>query len=168
MTQAYPLADGSKIDTAANERIALLKDIINTTRGLRGEMQLSPALKVPLAITGDADLLRSFAPYIAALGKLSEVNIHKELPPGDAPVAIVGDTRLMLLIVIDQATETARLTKETQRLQSEIDKCTAKLDNPGFTARAPAAVVEQEKQRVVNFQATLEKVQYQLDRLTPA
>ncbi|MHB1677477.1 MAG: valine--tRNA ligase [Sulfuriferula sp.] len=168
MTQAYPVADSNKMDAGADTRIALLKDIINTTRGLRGEMHLSPALKVPLAITGDASLLNGYAPYIAALCKLSEVNIHKELPPGDAPVAVVGDTRLMLLIIIDQATETARLNKEIQRLQGEIDKCVAKLDNPGFIARAPVAVVEQEKLRVLNFQATLEKMQHQLDRLIAA
>ena len=168
MTQPYPLADSGKIDSAASGRIAQLKAIINTTRGLRGEMNLSPALKVPLVIVGDATLLKHYAPYIAALAKLSEVNIADELPTGDAPVAVAGDTRLMLLVAIDHDAETARLSKEIIRLQGEIGKCTAKLDNPGFVARAPATVVEQEQQRIMHFRATLEKVQDQLNRLTPA
>ncbi|HET9113665.1 MAG TPA: valine--tRNA ligase [Burkholderiales bacterium] len=165
MTQPYPVADTGKIDAAADRRIAVLKEIIATTRGLRGEMNLSPALKVPLAMSGDIALLTGFAPYIAALGKLSEVKLAAELPPGDAPVAIVGDIRLMLLVAIDQEAETARLNKEIIRLQGEIDKCAQKLGNPGFVARAPAAVVEQEKRRAEDFGATLEKVKQQIERL---
>ena len=165
MTQAYPVADIGKIDAAADRRIALLQEIIATTRGLRGEMNLSPALKVPLAMSGDIALLTGFVPYIAALGKLSEVKVTAELPTGDAPVAIVGDIRLMLLVAIDHGAETARLNKEIARLQGEIDKCAMKLDNPGFVARAPAAVVEQEKQRADDFRATLAKVKQQIERL---
>ena len=165
MTQPYPLADAAKVDAGACERIALLKDLINATRGLRGEMNLSPALKVPMAISGDASALASFAPYLAALAKLSEVKISAELPPGDAPVAIVGDTRLMLLIEIDRGAEQARLEKEIARLQGEITKCAAKLGNASFVDRAPVAVVDQEKQRLADFKDTLGKLQDQLSRL---
>jgi len=165
MTQPYPLADAAKVDAGACQRIDLLKDLINATRGLRGEMSLSPALKVPMAISGDASALASFAPYLAALAKLSEVKISAELPPGDAPVAIVGDTRLMLLIEIDRDAEKTRLEKEIARLQGEITKCAAKLGNASFVDRAPAAVVDQEKQRLADFKDTLDKLQDQLSRL---
>ncbi len=165
MTQPYPLADAAKVDAGACQRIDLLKDLINATRGLRGEMSLSPALKVPMAISGDASALASFAPYLAALAKLSEVKISAELPPGDAPVAIVGDTRLMLLIEIDRDAEKARLEKEIARLQGEITKCAAKLGNASFVDRAPVAVVDQEKQRLTDFKDTLGKLQDQLSRL---
>ncbi|MHB1333912.1 MAG: valine--tRNA ligase, partial [Sulfuriferula sp.] len=165
MTQPYPLADTTKIDANACERIVLLKDLINATRGLRGEMNLSPALKVPMAISGNASALASFAPYLAALAKLSDVKIDSALPSGDAPVAIVGDTRLMLLIEIDRDAEKARLEKEFARLQGEITKCEAKLGNASFVDRAPAAVVDQEKQRLTDFKDTLDKLQDQLIRL---
>ena len=165
MTQPYPLADAAKVDAGACQRIDLLKDLINATRGLRGEMSLSPALKVPMAISGDASALARFAPYLAALAKLSEVKISAELPPGDAPVAIVGDTRLMLLIEIDRDAEKARLEKEIARLQGEITKCAAKLGNASFVDRAPVAVVDQEKQRLADFKDTLGKLQDQLIRL---
>ncbi|MHB1173657.1 MAG: valine--tRNA ligase [Sulfuriferula sp.] len=165
MTQPYPLADTTKIDANACERIVLLKDLINATRGLRGEMNLSPALKVPMAISGNAATLAGFAPYLAALAKLSDVKIDSALPPGDAPVAIIGDTRLMLLIEIDRDAEKARLEKEFARLQGEITKCEAKLGNASFVDRAPAAVVDQEKQRLMDFKDTLDKLQDQLIRL---
>jgi valyl-tRNA synthetase len=165
MTQPYPLADATKIDSGACDRIALLKDLINATRGLRGEMNLSPALKVPMAVSGNAATLTSFAPYLAALAKLSDVKIDAALPSGDAPVAIVGDTRLMLLIEIDRDAEKIRLEKEIARQQGEITKCEAKLGNASFVDRAPPAVVDQEKQRLADFKDTLDKLQDQLIRL---
>ena len=165
MTQPYPVADAGKVHAAACERIATLKTLINATRGLRGEMSLSPALKVPMALAGDAAQLAGFAPYLTALAKLSEVKISTELPPGDAPVAIVGDTKLMLLIEIDRAAEKIRLEKEIARLESETGKCSAKLGNASFVDRAPAAVVAQEQQRLADFKDTLDKLQDQLIRL---
>ena len=165
MTQPYPVADAGKVNAAACERIATLKTLINATRGLRGEMSLSPALKVPMALAGDAAQLAGFAPYLTALAKLSEVKISTELPPGDAPVAIVGDTKLMLLIEIDRAAEKIRLEKEIARLESETGKCSAKLGNASFVDRAPAAVVAQEQQRLADFKDTLDKLQDQLIRL---
>jgi len=165
MTQPYPVADANKVHAAACERIATLKTLINATRGLRGEMSLSPALKVPMALAGDAAQLAGFAPYLTALAKLSEVKISTELPHGDAPVAIVGDTKLMLLIEIDRAAEKIRLEKEIARLESEIGKCSAKLGNASFVDRAPPAVVAQEQQRLVDFKDTLDKLQDQLIRL---
>ena len=165
MTQPYPVADAGKVHAAACERIASLKTLINATRGLRGEMSLSPALKVPMALAGDAAQLAGFVPYLIALAKLSEVKISTELPPGDAPVAIVGDTKLMLLIEIDRAAEKIRLEKEIARLEGEIGKCSAKLGNASFVDRAPAAVVAQEQQRLADFKDTLDKLQDQLIRL---
>jgi len=94
--------------------MALLKDVVNACRALRGEMNVSPAVKVPLIATGDADRLTAFAPYVGALARLSEVKIVEELPRTDAPVQIVGDFRLMLHIEIDVAAERERLSRNTR------------------------------------------------------
>ena len=129
-------------------------------------MNLSPALKVPLIATGNAEELALYAPYLKALAKLSEMQISDTLPDDvNAPTAEVGETRLMFKIEIDIAAETERLSKEIVRLEGEIVKAKAKLGNESFVARAPAQVVEQEKKRLSEFEATLEKLKPQLEKL---
>ena len=138
-------------------------------RNLRGEMQLSPALRVPLIMEASdpaqAARLQSFAPYLQALAKLSEVNVADKLPESPAPVSIVGTAKLMLKVEIDVAAERERLNKEIARLDGEITKANGKLNNESFVARAPAQVVAQEKERVANFSATLAKLREQFAKL---
>ncbi|WP_174910801.1 valine--tRNA ligase [Burkholderia diffusa] len=170
MTQAYPVANLQKIDEASEQWAADLKAIVDACRNLRGEMNLSPATKVPLLAAGDAERLRSFAPYVQALARLSEVQILADEATLDqaahgAPIAIVGPNKLVLKVEIDVAAERERLSKEIARLTGEIAKCNAKLGNEAFVAKAPPAVVEQEQKRVAEFQSTLEKLRAQLDRL---
>ncbi len=163
---AYPRANLERIDEASEARIELLKALIGAVRSLRGEMGLSPAQKVPLIVAGPVADVEAFAPYLTALAKLEGVTAAGiALPPSPAPVQIVGDFRLMLKIEIDVAAERERLTKEIARIEGEIGKANAKLANESFVARAPAAVVEQEKKRLGDFGATLEKLKEQFGRL---
>ena len=166
MRQPYPQADFTRVDEQASEAIQLLKALINACRTLRGEMKLSPAERVPLLIEGEAAVLAGFAPYMLALARLSEVDIPPAgLPDTDAPVAIAGEFKLMLKIEVNVAEERERLNKEIRRLEAEIGKASAKLDNPSFVERAPERVVQQEKDRLAAFSATLEKLNQQMQKL---
>ncbi|MES2025794.1 MAG: valine--tRNA ligase [Pseudomonadota bacterium] len=169
MLQPYPEAQACKIDEQAESWMAELKSMTDACRNLRGEMQLSPALRVPLIMeatdAAQTAQLQSFAPYLQALAKLSEVNVADKLPESPAPVSIVGTAKLMLKVEIDVAAERERLSKEITRLDGEITKANSKLDNESFVARAPAQVVAQEKERVANFSATLSKLREQFAKL---
>jgi valyl-tRNA synthetase len=170
MVQPYPIAEPSKLDEVAEQWAADLKAVIDACRNLRGEMNLSPAVKVPLLATGNAERLRTFAPYAQALARLSDVQIIADEAALDAqadgaPIAIVGTDKLVLKVEIDVAVERERLSKEIARLSAEIVKCNGKLQNQSFVAKAPAAVVEQEQKRLVDFEATVGKLKAQLARL---
>ena len=118
-----------------------------------------------LVAAGNSETLTAYAPYLKALAKLEEVKVEAELPEADAPVMLAGDFKLMLEVEIDIEAEKERLGKEVGRLQGEIAKANGKLNNENFVARAPAAVVEQEKARVAEFAASLEKLEAQLAKL---
>jgi valyl-tRNA synthetase len=165
MLAPYPQSQPEKIDTAAEASLAYVKDLVLACRNLRGEMKISPAERIPLLASGDKSKLEAAFPYLKALAKLSEASVEAVLPEADAPVAVVGDTRLMLKIEIDVVAERERLGKEIARLEGEIAKANAKLSNASFVERAPAQVVGQEKDRLTAFVATLDKLRQQLGKI---
>jgi len=165
MRATYPQVDAAQRHPDSVARIQLLKELVNACRTLRGEMSLSPAQRVPLVIEGNAGVINTLAPYIVALGKLSEVSAVPALPEADAPVALVGDMRMMLVVEIDKDAERTRLAKEIARIQGEMAKAQAKLANPSFVDKAPAAVVQQEQARLGDFAAMLQKLEAQHARL---
>lgn len=165
MLETYPKAQLDKLDEVSEAWVAQLKQAVDACRSLRGEMGISPAARVPLFAAGDAEALAAYAPYLKALAKLEDVAIVAELPEADAPVMLVNDFKLMLKVEIDVAAEKERLGKEIARLEGEINKANAKLNNESFVARAPSAVVEQEKARVAEFSASLDKLLSQLAKL---
>ncbi len=166
MCQTYPQADRQRIDEQAIQSIVLLKDMVNACRTLRSEMNLSPAVKVPLLAIGNQQILNQFSRYLMALAKLADIDCRSdELPDVDAPVSIVGEFRLMLKVEVDVNAERERLKKEIGRIETEVAKASSKLGNPGFVERAPAHVVVQEQERLAAFNAKLEKLREQLHRL---
>ena len=161
----YPQPEPAKIDAEAEREMTLLKSLVDAVRNLRGEMGVSPAKRVPLFVAGNAAAVGRLAPYLQSLAKVSDFQAVAELPQADAPVAIVGEFRLMLHIEIDIAAERERIGKEITRIEGEVVKARAKLSNASFVERAPAVVVEQEKARLAGFEATLDKLRPQLDKL---
>jgi valyl-tRNA synthetase len=107
---------------------------------------------------------RNAGRVLQALAKLSEVKVFEDeaswaAAAQAAPVAVAGEARLCLHMEIDVAAEKARLGKEAARLEGEIAKAQAKLGNEAFVAKAPPAVIEQERKRLADFAAALAKLQ---------
>jgi valyl-tRNA synthetase len=170
MVAPYPAAQPEKMDAAADAWMARLKAVVGACRNLRSEMGLSPAERVPLLAIGDAAFIDAAAPLLRVLAKVGEV---QRLPSDEAfaaatsalPVAVVGEVRLALQLKIDIAAEQARLAKEIERVRGERTKAEAKLANESFVARAPAAVVATERERLAEFTRTLARLEDQASRL---
>ena len=166
----YPQAQPEKIDEAAIAHMDRVKGLVDTCRALRGEMNVSPSTRLPMYVVGDADFMRGVAPVLQALAKLSEVKVFDDeaawaAAAQAAPVAVVGEARLALYMEIDVAAEKARLSKEIARIEGEVAKANNKLSNEAFVAKAPPAVIDQEKKRIADFGATLTRLRDQLGRL---
>ena len=166
----YPQAQLNKIDEASIAHVNKLKALVDACRNLRGEMNVSPATRLPLYVLGDTAWMQAMGPVLQGLAKLNEVKVFTDeaawaAAAQAAPVAVVGEARLCLFMEIDVAAEKLRLGKEVARLDGEITKATAKLSNEAFVAKAPPAVIDQERKRVADFTATLEKMREQLQRL---
>ncbi|GAP38959.1 valine--tRNA ligase [Piscinibacter sakaiensis] len=172
-TAPYPQAQPGRIDPAADAWMARLKAVVGATRTLRGEMNLSPAARVPLVAHGDPAFLAEASAVLTTLAKAAELRIAPdEAAFADAtrttPVADAGGLRLALQVEVDLEAERQRLSKEIGRLEAEIAKARGKLSNESFVARAPAAVVAQEQQRVADFGAARDRLRAQIERLQAA
>ena len=165
MLAAYPQADKEKIVQTAFDKMAALKDLVEEVRKLRGEMGIAPNVKAPLFVEGSAEL-ESLLKYLPSLTRLTEAKLVDSLPEAeDAPVAVCNGARLMLKVEIDKAAETARLSKEAEKLQKALDKLNAKLSKPGYTEKAPAHLVEKDKADLAELTDKMGKVEGQLAKL---
>ncbi len=165
MLQKYPVARHEKIDNDSIEWMTTLKIMVEECRKLRGEMNISPAEKVPLIMIGNEEKIIGFKSYLLPLAKLDSIEIVNSFEKIDAPVALVGDFKLMLNIEIDVEAEKIRLQKEITRIIMEVKKAEGKLSNKAFVEKAPDEVVAQEKERLKTFTIELSKYEEQLSRL---
>ena len=172
MLQTYPTFDAAKVDADAVARMTTIQAQIDSIRNLRSEMKLPPSQKMPLLISGPEAECAAAAPYLQQLARLESVTHVEDLQQAAqgsvAPVAIVGDFKLMLKVEIDVKAERERLSKEAARLAGEVKKCQSKLGNERFVSKAPVAVVDTEKKRLAEFTALLAKVEEQLSKLPQA
>ena len=164
MLAAYPEADPEKIVQAAFDQMAQLQDLVGAVRNLRGEMGIAPNVKAPLFVEGSVP--EALLKYLPALTRLTEAKTVDRLPENeDAPVAVCNGARLMLKVEIDKAAETARLSKEAEKLQKALDKLNAKLGKPGYVDKAPAHLVEKDKSELAELEEKTAKVKSALAKL---
>ena len=165
MLARFPEADGGEIVQTAFGQMTVLQDLIGAVRNLRGEMGIQPNVKAPLFVESTDDLA-DYLKYLPMMTRLTEARQVAALPESeDAPVAVCNGARLMLKVEIDKAAETARLSKEAEKLQKALDKLNAKLSKPGYTEKAPAHLVEKDKADLAELEDKMAKVQTQLAKL---
>ncbi|HGG9804926.1 TPA: valine--tRNA ligase [Neisseria meningitidis] len=165
MLARFPEADSGEIVQTAFEQMTVLQDLIGAVRNLRGEMGIQPNVKAPLFVESTDDLA-DYLKYLPMMTRLTEAQQVAALPESeDAPVAVCNGARLMLKVEIDKAAETARLSKEAEKLQKALDKLNAKLSKPGYTEKAPAHLVEKDKADLAELEDKMAKVQTQLAKL---
>jgi len=167
---AYPKSQPEKIDEKAEAHVARVKALVDACRNLRGELKVSPATRMPLYAWDESGFTFENAATLKSLGKLSEVKVFASKQAWQnategMPVSLVGGSSFCLYMEVDVAAEKVRLGKEATRLEGELVKVNAKLENQAFVSKVPPAVLTQEQKRLQDFTTTLEKIREQLTRL---
>ncbi|WP_193166275.1 valine--tRNA ligase [Microbulbifer hainanensis] len=173
MLQPYPEANENRIDSEAEAAIAWLKQVIEGVRNIRGEMNISPAKKIPLLLRGgsarDKELLevsRSLLVKLASLETITWLESGESAPA--SATALAGDQELLVPMagLIDVQAESARLQKEIDKLAKELSRIEGKLNNPKFVDKAPEAVVAKERDKLTEMQSAHQRLQQQLQEIS--
>ncbi len=168
----YPRAVDFASDDAATAEIEWFKAVLSGVRRIRSEMNIAPGKTIPLLLAGGDAMDRARAAKFAAqIAFLARTETPAWIEPGAAEpaaaAAVVGSLRVLIPLagLIDLGAEQARLAKEISKIEGEIKKCEGKLGNANFVANAPAEVVAQERQRIVDWNTQLAALQEQAEKL---
>ena len=172
LERTYPRADEFAIDQAASAEIEWFKAVLTGVRKIRSEMNIAPGKTIPLLLAdGDADDRRRAEKFSSQIAFLARCEAPRWLASNEAEpaaaAAIVGNLRVLIPLagLIDLDAERARLKKEIAHIEGEIRKCEGKLGNANFVDHAPAAVVEQERARLADWNAQVDALRGQTEKL---
>jgi valyl-tRNA synthetase len=146
MLQRYPKSQPEKIDEEAEREVAQAKEVVNAGRNLKAEMKLAPQQRVPFYITAAPSDTSLSA--VDVLVRPSEIRVVDDLPAADSPVAVAARHRIMLRVEVDAAVESERLRKEVARAEGM-------LANERFVQKAPAEVVDAEREKLERYRREL-------------
>ena len=172
MLAAYPEADESKIDPQAMADIEWVKDVIVGVRNIRGEMNIPPSKQLPVYFKNGNDNDKrclndnsQFLKKLAALESTEWLDTNEEAPL--SATTLVGKLEILVPMagLIDKDAELARLQKESDKLEKEVGRLNGKLNNPKFVDKAPADVVQKEKDKLAEAQSALGKLQEQKEKI---
>jgi len=162
MRQPYPKLQKEKIDVGATDEMRWLMAVITGIRNIRGEMDIAPGKPLPLLFQDGSDTdqahLEGNRPYLVTLAKAESISwLAKGKEAPESATALVGNMKVLVPLgsLINKQAELERLNKEMEKLDKELTKAKAKLANADFVARAPKNVVDQENQRVQQFETAL-------------
>jgi len=172
MLRPYPEADKAKIDEKAMLHIEWVKQFILGVRRIRAEMNIAPGKLLPVLLengdNADKQKLEEHQTIITRLARLDNITwLESDETAPESAMALVGEMRILIPLagLIDKEAELKRLAKEIEKVRKDWDKSNAKLNNPKFTARAPEAVVEKERQRMAEMETSLQQLQTQEEKI---
>ncbi|WP_372809287.1 valine--tRNA ligase [Litorivivens sp.] len=172
MLQPYPEAEPEKLNPQATADVQWLKEVIVAIRTIRGEMNIPPGKQIPVLLSNcsaeDERRINENRQFLTTLAKLDSITVlteHDQKPM--SATQLVGAMELLVPMadLIDKDAELARLTKEIGRLEKEVQRLAGKLGNEKFVSKAPAEVVEKEKEKLAAQEQSLQKMREQHDTI---
>ena len=170
-TSAWPTARGA--DGMRAREFERLQEIVAAIRQVRGEYAVAPAVTTDAWLVGADDLApvlereRAFVTTVAR----ARIAVTSAVPAGPASHVVLrggGELRLALAGVVDLARERERVATELAQLEKQLTGLEARLANAGFTAKAPAAVVEAERAKAAEWRTRRDQLAGKLRALTAA
>jgi len=172
MLAPYPGADEFDRDQEAEQDMAWLQGLVLGVRQIRGEMDIAPAKPLPLILKNasaeDRSKLEKLQGFLSHIAKLESVRVlaGDETAP-DSATALLGTMEILVPMagLIDRSAELARLNKQIEKLDKDLQRSKQKLANPEFVANAPATVVEKEQQRVAEMEDAQTRWREQMEKV---
>ena len=165
LLEPYPLLNKEMTDLQAEEEMKIVIDVVAAVRSLRGEMNIAPAKKIKLILkTGNKKIkkiIREQSRWITQLAGLQNFEFQeKGDKPEKAAATVVNDVELFVLMddLINLEDEKTRLQKEIKKIREELDFIEKKLSNHNFINKAPAEVVNKNKNRQKDLKEKISKV----------
>ena len=172
MLEPYPAPRPEIEDAGAVEHMTWIKGLILAIRSIRGELDLAPGRQIPVALAGATDTergrLAGGAAWVRALARVATIDLLEPgSPPPKAATALLGNLEVLVPLegIIDKDAEIGRLERRLDKLGRNLGQSRAKLGNPSFRDRAPAAVVEKERRRTAELESSIGKLEAQLETL---
>ena len=172
-TAAWPAMPEALLDAEADATLNWIVRMIGQIRAVRSEMNVPPGARIALIVNEASeeskDRVKDHAALVQTLARVEEIAFDRPVPSGSVQDVLEESTLVLPLAdVIDIAQEQARLKKEMEKVKSEIGKLDKKLSNDQFLAKAPAEVVEEQRERLADSQQAMDKLQHALERLGSA
>jgi len=172
MLQAYPTPDESKISADAEADMAWIMEFVMGIRKIRGEMNIPPSKPLTVILDNVSELdqkrLKNSDTLISKLARTSRiVSLANGEQAPESATALVGEMKVLIPMagLINKDEELARLDKEIAKLNNELKRLTGKLSNPKFVDKAPAAVVEKEKEKLADISSKLNNLNEQKEKI---
>jgi valyl-tRNA synthetase len=172
MTQAYPEAEQALVDADAEAELQWVMQFVLGIRRIKGEMNIAPSKPLPVllqhASAQDVARLATNRRCLDFLARLESAQVlDEDQAAPESATALVGEMKLLIPMagLIDKTAELARLDKEIGRLRQDLERTEKKLANPSFVDKAPAAVVDKERDKLGQLGPAIAKLQEQREKI---